>query len=167
MKISIVVAVSLNNSIGKNNQLPWHLPLDLKFFKKTTQGGTVIMGRKTFESIGKPLPNRRNIVISSQKKNIAGVEVTNSLEAAIALSKDNNPNEIFIIGGGQIYEQALPIANRIYLTKVNTFIDGEVFFPMLKHSDWDYNLIMAHSKDEKHKYDFEIWMLDKKATSDK
>ncbi|RZL54772.1 MAG: dihydrofolate reductase, partial [Pedobacter sp.] len=114
-QVSIVVAVSENNAIGKDNQLLWHLPADLKHFKEITTGHPIIMGRKTYDSIGRPLPNRRNIVITrTTNLSIENVEVVNTLEEAISLCKDEK--EIFIIGGAEIYKHALPLTNRIYLT---------------------------------------------------
>lgn len=140
--LSIIVAVSENNAIGRDNKLLWHLPDDLKYFKKTTSGSTVIMGRKTWESIGRPLPQRRNIVVSS-KAIIPGVEVYGSLYEAIDAAKASsspdpeNPGEIFIIGGAEIYKQSLPFADKIYLTVVNqTITDADTFFPEIDHSQW-------------------------------
>lgn len=144
--ISIIVAKALNNAIGRNNQLLWHISEDLKYFKKVTSSHTIIMGRKTWESIGRPLPNRRNIVISSQKDNndssFKGAEVYSSLEEALKEALDNNNTtlnkEIFIIGGGQIYNQTLPIADKLYLTIVNqTIEDADTFFPEIDLSQWE------------------------------
>ena len=147
-KISLVVAVSENNAIGKNNQLLWHLPADLKHFKEITTGHTIIMGRKTYESIGKPLPNRRNIVITRQRDlTLANVEVVGSLEDAILLCKSEK--EVFVIGGAEIYKQALAHSNRIYLTTVHQIYEGDVFFPELKESDWQKTAIEHHQVDEK------------------
>ena len=124
-----------NRVIGKDNDMPWgRLPADLKHFKETTQGHTVIMGRKTFDSIGKPLPNRRNIIITS-KKEIAGCEVASSVEDAIALAQDEK--EVFIIGGGSIYEQTLPVADRLYLTSIDMHTEGDTFFPSYSHLKLD------------------------------
>lgn len=143
--ISIIVATSLNNAIGRNNQLLWHISEDLKYFKKVTSGHTIIMGRKTWESIGRPLPNRRNIVISRSQKAIEGAEVYSSLEEALKAARSKevaNKNklsneEIFIIGGGQIYKQALPIADKLYLTIVNkTIEDADTYFPDIDFSQW-------------------------------
>lgn len=128
MTISIIVACSENNAIGKDNQLLWHLSEDLKRFKQLTSGHSIIMGRKTYDSIGRPLPNRRSIVISRQQDLvIEGCEVVNSLEAAITLCK--NEAEVFIIGGAEIYKQSMSLAHKIYLTKVLAHFDGDAFFP--------------------------------------
>ena len=157
--ISLIVAASINNAIGKENQLLWHLPNDLKFFKNTTWGGVVIMGRKTFESVNKPLPGRTNIVITKQPDwNAENVEVANSLDDALEKATALNFKEIFIIGGGEIYKQSIEIANRIYLTKVHTVIDGDTFFPDL-NNDWKMISNRDFKSDEKNKFDhsFQIW----------
>lgn len=158
--ITLVVAHATNRAIGKDNQLLWHLPNDLKFFKKITTGHTVIMGRKTFESIGRPLPNRRNIVITRNKHVQAeGVEVVASIKEAI--QKCVNEVEIFFIGGGEIYRQILPIANRIYLTLVHTSMDADTFFPELDPSEWQIQELDRHPLDEKHPYSFDFLKLDR------
>src|SRR4051812_7556265 len=110
MTVSIIVAIARNHAIGKNNQLLWHLPNDLKHFKDVTTGHTVIMGRKTFDSVGKPLPKRRNIVITRQAISIEGCEVVNTIEAALALCA--NEEEVFIVGGAEIYKQSIPLTDR-------------------------------------------------------
>ena len=153
--ISLVVAVSENNAIGKNNQLLWHLPNDLKFFKNTTWGGVVIMGRKTFESVNKPLPGRTNIVITKQVNwTSENVIVVNSIEAAIQKAKDLNFKAIFIIGGGEIYKESMSIADKIYLTKVHTTIEGDTFFPELQMNQWKMISNKDFSSDEKHAFDY-------------
>jgi dihydrofolate reductase len=134
-KITIIVAASENSVIGYKNALPWHISEDLKNFKKITINHSVIMGRKTFESIGKPLKDRRNIVISRDKTlKIEGVEVVNSLDDAVCRTKDEN--EIFIIGGEQIYKIALPIATNMHITRVYRTIEGDAFFPTFENSQW-------------------------------
>src|SRR5271165_6767188 len=127
MKISIVVAISENHVTGKDNKLLWHLPNDLKHFKEITTGHTVIMGRKTYDSVGKPLPKRRNIIITRQPITIEGCEVVNSIEAALVLCKDEN--EVFIVGGAEIYKQSIKLTDRIYLTIVHKKFEGDSFFP--------------------------------------
>ena len=135
MKISIIVAMSNNSVIGFNNGLPWYLSEDLKNFKKTTLNHTVIMGRKTFDSIGKPLKDRKNIVITRNTSlRISGVVVVNSLSEAISMVKI--PNEIFIIGGEQIYKAALPLAKNLYITRVDGDFDGDAFFPHYDQNEW-------------------------------
>ena len=134
-KITIIVAISENLVIGHRNTLPWHISEDLKNFKKITLNHSVIMGRKTFESIGKPLKYRRNIVISRNKNlQISGVEIASSLDDAICLAKSED--EVFIIGGEQIYEIALPIATNMFITKVHSTIEGDAFFPNFDENQW-------------------------------
>ena len=134
-KISIIVAMSQNSVIGLRNELPWHISEDLKNFKKITLNHSVIMGRKTYYSIGKPLKDRKNIVISRDTSlKIDGVEVVNSLEKAIL--KIDESSEIFIIGGQQIYSIALPLATHMYITKVNGIFDGDAFFPDYVEDEW-------------------------------
>ncbi|MER0438592.1 dihydrofolate reductase [Emticicia sp. W12TSBA100-4] len=157
--ISIIVATAENGVIGKDNQLLWKLSADLKQFRVLTTGHSVIMGRKTFESIGRPLPNRNNIVISRQKDLILpeGVLKVNSLEQAIETAKDYAGNEeIFIIGGGNVYEQALKITDKVYLTQVKTSIEGDAFFPALDTNEWKEIARVSHPKDEKNEYDFDF-----------
>jgi len=134
MTISAVVAIAENHAIGKNNQLLWYLPNDLKHFKQITGGHIVIMGRKTYESVGKPLPNRRNIVITRQHIELTGCEVVNSVAAALKLCAGEQ--EVFIIGGAEIYKLALPLTNRIYLTIVHRSFEADAFFPPISMQEW-------------------------------
>ena len=135
MKVTIIVAASENLVIGYKNALPWHISEDLKHFKQITINHSVVMGRKTFESIGKPLKERRNIVVSRDRTlKIEGVEVVNSLDEAIHRTK--NENEIFIIGGEQIYKIAMPIATHMHVTKVYNNIKGDAFFPAFDENEW-------------------------------
>ncbi len=158
--ISIIVAISENNAIGKDNQLLWHLPLDLAYFKRITSGHPIIMGRKTFESIGRALPNRTNIVISRNKDlKIDGVHVVESIEQGVQLAGDA---ECFIIGGGNIYDQAFTLADRIYLTKVHAHIEGDTFFPEIDTKDWKEIFHENHDADEKHRYSFSFITYDRK-----
>jgi dihydrofolate reductase len=153
--LSLIVAASTNNAIGKNNQLLWHLPQDLKFFKNTTWGMVVIMGRKTFESVNKPLPGRVNIVITSKPDWMAvDVWVAKDLDDAITQAKTTNCKEIFIIGGGEIYKQAMPVADKIYMTRVHTNIEGDTFFPEIDEKEWQLQENTDFKADEKHAYDF-------------
>lgn len=156
--LSLVVATDQENGIGKNNQLLWHLPNDLKFFKKVTSGHTVIMGRKTFDSVGKPLPNRRNIVISRQPDlQIEGVEVFDNLGNAVNACK--NEDEFFVIGGGEIYKQAMPLAKQIYITKVDASLNADTFFPDIEALTWEVAWKQKHQKDEKHAFDYTFLIL--------
>ena len=135
MTVSIIVAMASNRAIGVNNDLPWHIPADLKFFKKTTLGKPIIMGRKTFDSIGRALPGRQNIVITRNKEwSHNGVDVVSSVEAAIAAAGD--ATEIMITGGAQIYEQALAGTDRMYITEIEASVDGEAFFPEFSADEW-------------------------------
>jgi dihydrofolate reductase len=157
MNINIVVAIAANNAIGKNNKLLWHLPKDLRHFKELTTGHTVIMGRKTFDSVGKPLPNRRNIVVTRQNIQIDGCEVVNSLEAALELAKGES--ELDIIGGAEIYKQAMPLTNYIYLTIVHQDFDADTFFPEIDYSKWQELNREDHEPDEKHAFPFSFITL--------
>ena len=134
MITTIVVAISENHVIGKDNKLLWHQPADLKHFKDITNGHTVIMGRKTYNSVGKPLPKRRNIIITRKTITIEGCEVVNSIEAALALCKSEQ--EVFIVGGAEIYKQAMHLTDRIYLTIMHQDFDGDSFFPDLDKNVW-------------------------------
>jgi dihydrofolate reductase len=160
MNITLVVAASENNAIGLNNQLLWHLPKDMRFFKNTTWGMPILMGRKTFESMGsKPLNGRLNIIIT-RNKNWVNEEVTvvHTMEEAIALATKFSYNELLVIGGGEIYEMALPLAQKIWLTRVHTTIEGDVYFPTL-NADWELVSSTQNTADEKHafSFDFECW----------
>jgi dihydrofolate reductase len=166
MVISLIVAASTNNAIGKNNNLLWHLPIDLKFFKNTTWAMPVIMGRKTFESVNsKPLLGRQNIIISRSAASSTEGEVwwAASLEEAIEQSKKLECKEIFIVGGAQIYEQSMTIANRIYMTRVHAHFDADTFFPEFDSNEWDLVKSNDFSVDEKHAYSFSIQVWEKKA----
>ena len=163
MIISLIVAASNNNAIGKDNQLLWHLPKDMRFFKNTTWAMPVIMGRKTFESMGsKPLNGRMNIVITRQENYQAtGVVLANSLADAYAKAAEADYKELYVIGGAEIYAQALPSANIIYLTRVDTTIEGDSFFPALG-TDWILEEDYPQLADAKHKYPFRFQTWRKK-----
>lgn len=157
MNINIVVAIAANNAIGKNNKLLWHLPKDMKHFKELTTGHTVIMGRKTFDSVGKPLPNRRNIVVTRQNMEINGCEVVNSLEDALELAAGEA--EVDIVGGAEIYHQAMPLTNYIYLTIVHQDFDADTFFPDIKDDEWQEISREYHQPDEKNAIPFSFITL--------
>ncbi|MGQ3890677.1 dihydrofolate reductase [Legionella sp. CNM-4043-24] len=148
--ISLIAAVDRQYALGKNNQLLCHLPADLKFFKQTTLGKPVIMGRNTFESIGRPLPNRQNIVVSRSMPTIAGIEHATGIEDA--LQKAGEAPEIMIIGGASIYEQTLPLADRIYLTIIDNEFEADVFFPLVDWSNWDCTQKEFRPSDEVNTY---------------
>lgn len=151
--ITLIAAAAENNALGKDNDLLWHLPEDFKRFKQITSGHYIIMGRKTFESFPKPLPNRTHIIITRQEEYL--VEeclVVHSLDEALEIAPQNE--EVFIIGGAQIYEQALPFADKIDLTRVHTELEADAFFPEFNTSEWNLVFSEKHFKDEKHQFDY-------------
>ena len=151
MTLSLIVAVDENNGIGKDNKLPWHLPADLKHFKALTTGHPIIMGRKTFESIGKALPNRRNIVISRQTDYFAeGISVVSSLDEAFRICQTDD--ESFVIGGAEIFTYALPLANILYLTVIHHEFNADTFFPEINKENWIEAENTNHEPDEKNIY---------------
>jgi dihydrofolate reductase len=156
MTVSLIVAASLNHGIGKDNQLPWHLPADLKFFKQTTMGCPVVMGRKTFQSIGRTLPGRKNVVITRDATfNSDGkfdITLASGLPEALEQLKDDK--EVFIIGGGEVFKQSMTIADTIYLTVVNTVLEADVFFPEIDPAIFDLVWEEKHSADEKNTFDY-------------
>ncbi|WP_216823401.1 dihydrofolate reductase [Niastella vici] len=165
MMLIQVVAAAENNAIGKNNELLWRLPNDSKFFKNTTWGMPVIMGRKTFESLGKPLAGRTNIIITRQKDwQPEGAFVVHDIKEAMAAAAETDAKEAFIIGGGEIYRQTLPVTQRVYLTRVHTTIDGDAFFPEMNKADWELLSQLDFTADEKHAYDysFQVWQRKEK-----
>jgi dihydrofolate reductase len=156
---SLVVAASDNNVIGKDNKLLWHLPTDLKYFKNVTWAMPVIMGRKTFESLGKPLNGRYNIVITRKKDwKPEGVVVVNDLDAAYKAAEVADTKEVFVLGGGEIYAQAINGADKIHITRVHARFEGDTHFPVIDNS-WLLDYKVDFGKDEKHAYDFsiEVW----------
>lgn len=156
--IALIAAMAHHRVLGKDNKMPWHLPADLAYFKKVTFGKPIVMGRKTFDSLGRPLPGRRNIVITRQKNlSIPGVECLNSLEQALDLLK--NEAEIMIIGGATIFEQALPIADELYLTYIDLDCEGDTFFPEFNEQDFIIASQEAHKRDEKNKFDYQFLHL--------
>lgn len=163
MIISLVAAASENNVIGKKNQLVWNLPNDTKFFKNTTWAMPVIMGRKTFESLNnKPLSGRFNVVITRDPASLqpnGEIRIAGSLEAAIEICKETDAKEVFIVGGGQVYKEALPIADKIVLTRVHATVEGDAFFPVFSETDWELFSNMDFAADEKHAYaySFQVW----------
>ncbi len=167
MKLVLIAAYAQNRVVGINNKLPWHLPEDLKYFKRTTTGKAIIMGRKTYDSIGRPLPNRTNIVISRNANFSAeGVKVVSSLEAAIELAQEvnfiNGVEEVMVIGGASIYEEALPKADRLYLTHVHAEVKGDAYFPEIDLSQWAQVTCEDHDASEKNPYAYSFAVYDKK-----
>ena len=164
---SLIVAKSKNNVIGKGGEIPWYLPDDLKNFARLTRGHKVVMGRKTYESIiariGKPLPDRENIVLTTQENFVAlGCIVYNSIDSLLNKLAIKNDEEIFIIGGEKVYKDFLPLAQKIYLTQVETEISGDAFFPEFDTSKWIEINKVAHVKDEKHSLEFSFLELEKR-----
>jgi dihydrofolate reductase len=160
MILSHLLAASENNVIGKNNQLPWNLPNDFKFFKNKTWGMPVIMGRKTFESLEKELPGRINIVVTSGKEwKRENVIIAHTIEEAIKKGEETDCKEIFIIGGGEIFKQSMDIVNRIYLTRVHATVNGDAFYPGVDETKFKLVFKDHHKSDEKHAFDytFQTW----------
>ena len=159
--ISMIVGMAQNRVIGKDNQLPWHLPADLAWFKKTTMGKPIIMGRKTHESIGKPLPGRQNIIITrNQDLSFDGCDVVNSPDEAIALVTDEP--ELMVIGGALIYELFLPMAERLYITQVQSEVAGDAFFPDYEAvADWKLSFVENHEADDHNIYPYSFQKLEK------
>jgi dihydrofolate reductase len=160
MIISLIVAASENNAIGKDNQLLWSLPNDMAFFKNTTWAMPVIMGRKTYESMSGDLKGRTNIVLTRKKDELNGALLATSLDEAIKLAQDEtNAKEIFIIGGGEVFKMAMPLANRIYMTRVHATLDGDTFFPVIDEKEWKLVSSNRFEADERHAYayTFETW----------
>lgn len=159
MNISMIAAMGKNRVIGKDNDIPWHLPDDFKFFKDTTKGHHVIMGRKNWESLPhkfKPLPHRPNIVITRQEGYQAeGATVVNTLEEALAIAQKHTESEAFIIGGGEIYRMGLALANTIYLTEIEGEFEGQVTFPKFSSEEWEEVKRQHHPTDERHLFSFD------------
>jgi dihydrofolate reductase len=162
MRISAIAAMSANRVIGHHNQIPWHLPADMKFFQRTTVGHHVIMGRKNYLSIGRPLPKRTNIVITRNPYFISsGCIVVHTLEEALSHAKFAKEEEAFVIGGGEIYRLAMDYLDRIYLTTIDLNVDGDVFFPDIDLSQWAITQEDIFPADEKNPYPFIIQILDR------
>jgi len=159
MIISTIVAIAKGGVIGKDNDIPWYLPADLKYFKKRTSGHHIIMGRKCYQSIGKPLPKRTNVILTRNPFFLASsCIVCPSLEEAIALARRNGETEAFIIGGGEIYKQSMALVDRVYLTEVDVEVDGKkeelIYFPALEEGEWKMIEEEKHQADEKNKFNY-------------
>lgn len=160
MIVSIIAAIGRNNELGLNNKMLWHLPADLKFFKETTTGHCIIMGRKTFESIGKALPNRKNLIVSRNKAFHAdGVQVFESVEEAVKWAREQGETECFITGGAEIYKQTIHHVNKLYLTRVDSDFEADTWFPKIDFAEWNLEERKGHASDEKNSYaiTFELW----------
>jgi dihydrofolate reductase len=163
MIVSLILARAQNSVIGKNNDIPWRLPADWSYFKKTTSHHHIIMGRKTFESLKKALPNRTNIIISRKTNyNPEDCFVFDDLQKALYFAKLNGEEECFIIGGAEIFKMALPVADRIYLTEIKAEVEGDTFFHALSKKEWKEISCTSHPKDDKNIYDMDFVLLEKK-----
>lgn len=161
--ISIIVAVSTNGVIGRQGELPWRLSDDLKHFKAATMGKPIVMGRKTWESIGRPLPGRQNIVITRQPAFEAeGCDVVASVKEAVAVA--GNVDEIMVIGGSQIYELVLPVAERLYLTRVHAEVEGDAFFPQADETEWLLVSDESHEADQRNEFAFSFQVFERAVT---
>jgi len=157
--VSIIVAMAKNRVIGKDNDMPWHLPADLQHFRKVTTGKPIIMGRKTYESIGRPLPKRHNIIISRNSDyKVEGCDVVSSLEEAVKIAGE--VEEMFIIGGGFLYNQTIDAVDKLYLTFIDLEVEGDTFFPSYEHLSTIKTFSEHHQKDEKNPYDYEFTIFD-------
>ena len=160
--LSLIWAMDENRLIGNNNALPWHLPADMQWFRKQTMGKPILMGRKTFESIGKPLPGRENIVLTRQPGlTIEGCHVVNTLSEAKTMLPDTE--EIMVIGGAEIYAQALPVAEKIYYTQIHHAFEGDAWFPELDMQQWRMIYEEVHTADEKNGYDHTFMIMTRKS----
>lgn len=163
LPVSLIVAATRNQVIGLDNQMPWHLPADLRYFKQRTLGKPIIMGRKTWESLGRPLPERLNIVVTRQTDiALEGAEVFADLQAAIERGQEwaseQGVDEVMVIGGGQLYQQALALTQRVYLTRIDLELEGDTFFPVLDAQQWQQTEAQAHpAQDQEPGYTFEVW----------
>lgn len=160
----MIAAMANQRVIGKDQQMPWHLPADLAFFKKTTMGCPILMGRKTYESIGRPLPGRLNLVVTRNSElKIEGCEVVTSLEEAMEIAKEKSgeSDEVFITGGAHLYNSFLENADRLYLTMIDAEVEGDTFFPDYTHLDWKEVAREEHLADEKNQYNYTFITLDR------
>jgi len=167
MNISCIVAVANNNVIGKDNDIPWYLPADLKYFKKVTLGHHILMGRNCYESIGRPLPKRTNVIITRDPYFIASnCLITHSIQEALEVAYDNGEKDVMIIGGGTIYQQTQDLWDTLYVTEVDLNVDGDVFFPKINKDDWKLIESDAHLPDEKNEYPYVFKKYERRRTSD-
>ncbi len=164
MIVSAIVAKAKDNVIGKDNDIPWYLPTDLKYFKKTTLNHHIIMGRKCFQSIGKPLPKRTNIIVTRNPFYIvSNCYIASSVEEALEIAYDNGEEEAIIIGGGEIYKLTQKLWDKLYITEVHAEIEGDIFFPKIDTKKWVKVSEESHQKDAKHEFDYSFLVYEKKA----
>lgn len=166
MRLALIAAVADNGVVGRDNKMPWHLPEDLKYFKRITLGKPVVMGRKTWDSIGRPLPGRTNIVISRQADlKLEGASVVADLPAALSLAKSiavaDGSDELMVIGGSEIYALALPLAQRLYLTEVHAQVAGDALFPVWNREEWGESSRQRHSASDTNPYDYSFVVYDR------
>lgn len=160
--ISLIVAMDQNRVIGKNNKLPWHLPADLQYFKKVTMGHPIVMGRKTFESIGRVLPGRENVIVTrNQEFKAEGCVVLHDI-AQIKMFADNHEKEVFVIGGAEIFKEILPFTDRLYITEIHETFEGDTFFPEIDENEWDEISSNPGNIDEKNRFAHDFIILQKK-----
>jgi len=163
MKVSCIVATAKNNVIGKDNKIPWYLPADLKYFKKCTLDHHIIMGRNCFESIGRALPKRTNVIVTRDMfYTVSNCMIAHSVGEALSIAEDNGEEEAFIIGGGQIYEQTIDLWDKLYLTEVDLEVDGDVFFPKVDLSEWKMIKKQDCKKDEKNSHNYSFQQYERK-----
>lgn len=162
--ISLIAAMGNNRVIGMNNDMPWHLPKDLAHFKKVTSGHTVIMGRKTYESIGRPLPNRKNIILTRQQSlNVPEkVQLIRDLNVVKEWNEQNPREEYFILGGGELYKQSIDFADRLYITKIDETFEGDTVFPLIDETKWEIVSEKIGERDENNPYHFKFLMYERK-----
>ncbi|TMN23696.1 dihydrofolate reductase [Lentibacillus cibarius] len=160
--ISLLVAMDQNQVIGYQNDLPWYLPNDLKFFKQKTTGNTIFMGRKTFEAIGKPLPNRTNVVITRKQTGFPeGIEVVHDIDAVLEWNRRHSDAEIFVIGGADIFRQLLPHADRMYITRIDETFKGDTYFPSFNEEDWQLTSRKRGEQNDKNPYTYYFLQYDR------
>lgn len=163
MTISCIVAVAHNRVIGRDNDIPWYLPADLQYFKKVTLGHTVVMGRNCYNSIGRPLPKRTNIIVTRDPFYISSVcPIARSIPEALKIANEKGETEVFIIGGGQIYAQTVDLWDRLYLTEVDIDVAGDIFFPEIDMKQWNLLSEELHTKDEKNEYNYVFKVFERK-----
>lgn len=161
--LSFIVAMDEKRVIGKDNDLPWHIPNDLKFFKEKTTGHTIIMGRKTFDSLGRVLPNRKHVVLTRTKQAYPdGVVVVHTIDDIITYHQEHADEELFIIGGGNLFTQLLPHADRLYITEIHESFEGDVFFPAINKNEWEEKSRIKGEQDEKNNYEYDFVQYDRK-----
>lgn len=162
--LSFIVAMDKNSAIGFENKMPWHLPNDLKFFKEKTTGHTIVMGRKTFESIGRVLPNRKHIVLTKSEVELPKeVDVVSDIQSIIEMAEENKEEELFVIGGGKVFKQILPYADRLYVTVIDETFEGDVFFPSISSDEWKEVSKEKGIKNEDNPHDYYFIQYDRKS----